>query len=212
MLTLYLFFKQTSKKSIIKLYQHHKHKNIIKGINMNNDKIIIILLVVIVALLVAGMVFLNPFKTQSVVSITSDSELNEGDELSIRLTDSNSAPIPNQNVQIYFKDSNGAVTQKSVTTNGEGVGVISLGDLASGQYRVNVTFDGNGTYKASNTSQNLNIKQVVTQSTASTPYLPSDTSIHPGFTPSYRDGQIVYGYKGNRWGFVTPSGMFHEVK
>ena len=179
---------------------------------MDNDKIIIILLVVIVALLVAGMVLFNPFKTQSVLSITSASELNEGDEMSIRLTDSNSVPIPNQNVQISFKDSNGAVTQKSLTTNGEGVGVISLSDLASGQYSVNVTFDGNGTYKASNASQNLNIKQVVTQSTGSTAYLPSDTSIHPGFTPSYRDGQLVYGYKGNRWGFVTPPGNFFEVK
>ncbi|WP_295596380.1 hypothetical protein [uncultured Methanobrevibacter sp.] len=46
---------------------------------MDNDKIIIILLVVIVALLVAGMVLFNPFKTQSVLSITSASELNEGD-------------------------------------------------------------------------------------------------------------------------------------
>lgn len=72
---------------------------------MDNDKIIIILLVVIVALLVAGMVLFNPFKTQSVLSITSASELNEGDEMSIRLTDSNSVPIPNQNVQISFKDS-----------------------------------------------------------------------------------------------------------
>ena len=179
---------------------------------MNNDKIIIILLVIFVAILVAGMVLFNPFKTQSMVSITSSSELNEGDELSIRLTDSNSAPIPNQKVQINFKDSNGAVTQKSVTTNGEGVGVISLSDLASGQYSVNVTYEGNSTFKGSDTSQNLNIKQTVTQSVGGTNYLPSDTSIHPGFTPSYRDGQLVYGYKGNRWGFVTPSGSFHEIK
>ena len=178
---------------------------------MDNDNIIIILLVIIVALLVAGVMLFNPFKTQSVVSITSEAELNEGDELSIRLTDSNSAPIPNQDVQINFKDSNGAVTQKSVTTDEEGVGVVSLSDLTSGQYRVNVNYGGNGTYKASNSSQNLNIKQVVTQSTGSTQYLPSDTSIHPGFTPSYREGPLVYGYKGERWGFVTPSGSFHEM-
>lgn len=178
---------------------------------MNNDNIIIILLVIIVALLVVGVMLFNPFKTQSVVSITSEAELNEGDELSIRLTDSNSTPIPNQDVQINFKDSNGAVTQKSVTTDAEGVGVIFLSDLASGQYRVNVNYGGNGTYKSSNSSQNLNIKQAVTQSTGSTDYSPSDTSIHPGFTPSYREGPLVYGYKGERWGFVTPSGCFYEM-
>ena len=176
---------------------------------MNNDKIIIILLVIIVALLVAGILFLNPFKTQSMLSITSASELNEGDELSILLSDVNSAPIPNQNVQIYFKDSNGAVTQKSVTTNGEGVGVISLSDLASGQYGVNVTYNGNSTFKGSDTSQNLNIKQKVTESISSNQVI--DAPYHPGFTPSYKEGSLVYGYKGNRWGFVTPSGMFYEM-
>ena len=36
---------------------------------------------------VAGVMLFNPFKTQSVLSITSASELNEGDEMSIRLTD-----------------------------------------------------------------------------------------------------------------------------
>ena len=170
-----------------------------------------ILLVIIAALLLVGVMLFNPFKTSSVLSITSSAELNEGDELSIRLTDSNSAPIPNQNVQINFRDSNGAITQKTVTTNGDGVGVISLSDLASGQYSVNATYGGNGSYKASDTSQNLNIKEAVTQSAGSAPYLPSDTSIHPGFTPSYREGPLVYGYKGSRYGFVTPSGMFHEM-
>ena len=178
---------------------------------MNDNKIIIILIVIIAALLVVGVILFNPFKTQSVLSITSDSELNEGDELSIRLTDSNLTPISNQNVQINFKDSNGVLIQKTLTTNEEGIGVISLSDLPSGQYSVNVTYDGNATFKASATSQNLNIKEAVTQSVGSTPYLPSDTSIHPEFTPSYRDGQLVYGYKGDRWGFVTPTGNFHEI-
>lgn len=180
----------------------------IKG---DNDKIIIILLAVIVALLVASIVILNPFKTDSVITVTSADELNEGDELSILLTDSKSQAIANQNVQIIFRDSNGGVTQKSATTNAEGVGVISLSDLSAGQYSVNATYEGNSSYRPSATSQNLNIKEVVTQSVGSADYLPSDTSIHPGFTPSYRDGPLVYGYKGSRWGFVTPSGMFHEM-
>ena len=180
----------------------------IKG---DNDKIIIILLAVIVALLVAGMLILNPFKTDSIITITSASELNEGDELSILLTDSKSQPIPNQNVQINLRDSNGVLTQKAASTNGEGVAIISLSDLSSGQYSVNATYEGNSSYRASATSQNLNIREALTQSVGSTDYLPSDTSIHPGFTPSYRDGQLVYGYKGSRWGFVTPTGNFHEM-
>ena len=79
-------------------------------------------------------------KTQSMLSITSSNELNEEDDFSIVLSDANSKPIPNQNVQIFLRDSNGVLLQKSVTTNNEGVGVISLAGLASGQYSVNVTY------------------------------------------------------------------------
>ena len=180
---------------------------------MDNNKIIILLLIIIIALLVAGIVILNPFatKTDTMISVTSANEVNEGDELSILLTDINSTPIAGQLVYINITDSGGIVTQKTVITSGEGVGVVSLDGLASGQYSVNVTYGGNDTFEGSNTSQNLNIKQVVTQSVGSANYLPSDLNIHPGFTPSYRDGQLVYGYKGDRWGFVTPSGLFHEM-
>ena len=176
---------------------------------MNQDKIIIILLIIIVAFLVAGMLLFNPFKTQSMLSITSGNELNEGDDFSIVLSDANSKPIPNQNVQIFLRDSNGVLSQKSVTTNNEGVGVISLAGLASGQYSVNVTYNGNSSFKPSSAFQNLNIKQTVAEHVSGTD---STSSIHPGFTPSYRDGNLIYGYKGSRWGFVTPSGMFHEIK
>ena len=134
---------------------------------MDNDKIIIILLVVIVALLVAGMVLFNPFKTQSVLSITSASELNEGDEMSIRLTDSNSVPIPNQNVQISFKDSNGAVTTKQATTDASGNAQVGLGDLSAGGYSVNCSVLENNKYKESSASKQISINQVQTASQTS---------------------------------------------
>lgn len=178
---------------------------------MNQDKIIILLLVIIVGLLVVGLVLFNPFKTDSMISITSSAELNEGDDFSIALRDAEGAPIAHQSVNVIFTTSNGVAEQKSLTTDDMGNGVISLAGLASGQYNVNATYGGNDSFKPSHTSQNLNIKQPVTKPVGSTDYLPSDTSIHPGFTPSYREGNIVYGYKGERFGFVTPSGMFHEM-
>ncbi len=180
---------------------------------MDYNKVIMALIVVIVALIVAGIVLFNPFifKTDTALSVTSSNELNEGDELSILLTDADSKPIANQVVQVNITDSSNHVEQKTITTNGEGVGVLSLSGLSAGQYNVNVTYGGNDTFNPSQSFQNLNIKQVVTQPVGSANYLPSDTSIHPGFTPSYRDGNLVYGYKGNRYGFVTPTGNFHEM-
>ena len=46
------------------------------------------------------------------------------------------------------------------------------------------------------------------QPVASANYLPSDTSIHLGFTPIYGDAPLVYGYKGESFGFVTPPETF----
>ena len=179
---------------------------------MDYNKVIMALIVVIVALLVAGIVLFNPFaKTDTTVSVTSANELNEGDELSILLTDISSKPIANQVVQVNITDFNNHVEQKTLTTNGEGAGVISLSGLSAGKYSINVAYGGNGTFNPSQTFQNLTIKQTVAQPVASANYLPSDTSIHPGFTPVYRDGPLVYGYKGDRYGFVTPPGNFFEV-
>ena len=180
---------------------------------MEYNRVIIVLLVIIVAILVVGIALLNPFiiKTDTIISVTSPNELNEGDELSILLTDVNSEPIANQVVQVNITDSSNHVDQKTLTTNGQGVGVLSLSGLSAGQYNIDVYYGGNNTFNPSQSFQNLNIKKVVTQPVSSSNYLPSDTSIHPGFTPSYRDGPLVYGYKGNRFGFVTPTGSFFEM-
>ena len=177
-------------------------------INMDHDKIIIILALIIIAILAAGIVVLNPFaaKVDTAISVTSSQELTEGDSFSISLTDINSRPLSGALIQINITDLNGSTTQKSVTTDASGNGVIALGDLASGQYMINVAYDGNSSFKSSFASQNININPKVVQSVST-----ESASIHPGFTPSYKEGPLTYGYKGDRWGFVSPTGNFIEM-
>ena len=55
-------------------------------------------------------------------------------------------------VQINIADLNGITTQKSVTTDASGNGLVALGDLASGMYIINVTYGGNSSFKSSFTS------------------------------------------------------------
>ena len=176
---------------------------------MDHDKIIIILAIIIIAILAAGIVVLNPFaaKVDTAISITSSQELTEGDSLSISLTDINSRPVSGALIQINITDLNGSTTQKTLTTDASGNGVIALGDLASGQYMINVAYDGNSSFKSSFASQNININPKVVQSVST-----ESASIHPGFTPSYKEGPLTYGYKGDRKGFVTPAGNFFEMK
>ena len=175
---------------------------------MEYDKIIIILALIIIAILAAGIVVLNPFaaKVDTAISITSSQELTEGDSLSISLTDINSRPVSGALIQINITDLNGSTTQKTLTTDASGNGVIALGDLASGQYMINVAYYGNSSLKSSFASQNININPKVVQSVST-----ESASIHPGFTPSYKEGPLTYGYKGDRWGFVTPTGNFIEM-
>lgn len=178
---------------------------------MDHDKIIIILAIIIIAILAAGIVVLNPFaaKVDTAISVTSSQELTECDSFSISLTDINSRPLSGALIQINITDLNGSTTQKSVTTDASGNGVIALGDLASGQYMINVSYDGNSSFKSSFASQNININPKVVQSVSTESA--AQSSIHPGFTPSYKEGPLTYGYKGDRWGFVSPTGNFIEM-
>jgi hypothetical protein len=169
------------------------------------------LALIIIAILAAGIVVLNPFaaKVDTAISITSSQELTEGDSLSISLTDINSRPVSGALIQINITDLNGSTTQKTLTTDASGNGVIALGDLTSGQYMINVSYDGNSSFKSSFASQNININPKVVQSVSTESA--AQSSIHPGFTPSYKEGPLTYGYKGDRWGFVTPTGNFFEM-
>ena len=132
---------------------------------MEYNKIIIALIIVLIALVVVGIVVLNPSisKTETKVAITSNNELNNDGQFSITLTDMNGTPITNQTVNITFSDSNGGKYIQQVVTDNMGNGVLQLNGLASGQYNVNVTFGGNDKYSSNSTSQQLTIKEKATQ-------------------------------------------------
>lgn len=138
---------------------------------MNYNNIIIILTIILVVIIVIGIFVFNPFmsKTDSIISITSNNELTDGNEFRISLTDVNGNPIANQTVNITFDNGNGVLSQRTLTTDGAGNGVIVLNGLASGQYTVNVYYGGNNNYLANSTSQKLTIKEKIaqTQSTSS---------------------------------------------
>ena len=70
---------------------------------------------------------------------------------------------------------------------------------------MNVSYGGNENYTGDNATQKLKIKEKkkVVQEQSSTK---SDTYVER------REGNLVYGYKDGRYGFWTPTGMFHEDK
>ncbi len=133
---------------------------------MENKNIIIILLIVVVILAaVAGFMLLNQSnaKNPTKIKITSDKSLNEGDKLSIKLTDMNGTGISKEVVNITITDKKGkVVVDQVIKTNSKGKASLDLG-LKKGKYDVNVTFAGNENFTGNKTTQNLTIKEKVVE-------------------------------------------------
>ena len=112
---------------------------------MDYNKIIVVLIIIVIALVVTGIVVINPFmsKTETKVVITSNNELEDNGQFSITLTDINGTAIADQIVNITFVDGNGSQNTQRVVTDANGNGVFTLNGLASGQYTVNVIYGGN---------------------------------------------------------------------
>lgn len=130
---------------------------------MENRNIIIIMVAVILVLAaVLGVMFFQSAnaKKTSEIKITSNKTLYEGDNLSVKLTDSNKTAISNQTVKITIADKNGkVVANKSVKTNSKGKAKMDL-DLKKGKYVVDVDYNGNKDYSPSHGSYNLNVEAV----------------------------------------------------
>ena len=133
---------------------------------MENRNIIIILVVVIIVLaVVAGAMFLQSTNSKEAtkIKITSDKSQYEGGKLTLQLTDLNKTAISKENVNVTATNKNGkVVVNKTVKTNAKGKASLDLG-LKKGKYVVNVTYGGNENYTGNNTTQNLAIKEVVTE-------------------------------------------------
>lgn len=152
---------------------------------MEKDKMIIVILVIAVIVLAAAMavMFMPSLNAQkdSKIAITSDKTLNEGDNLTLKLTDLNKTPIKKAKVNVTITDKNGkVVVEKTLKTNSKGSAHMKL-DLGKGKYTVNATFGGNENFTGNNTAKNITIKEVVseepaTQQTSSSSSESSDQS------------------------------------
>ena len=169
---------------------------------MENKNIIIILIVIIIVLAAAiGFTLFNPIhaKEPTKIKITSDNTLNEGDSLSLQLTDLNKTALSNEKVTINVKDSKGKfVLNKTVKTNSKGKAKFGL-SLGKGKYNVTASYDGNENYTGKNTTQILTVKekvaeaQITSSSSNGASSEPSDWYDSRGAHHFYKNGQEYVG-------------------
>lgn len=179
---------------------------------MKDNKIIIALLLIIIALLVAfGVMIINPAnaKIDTKLTVTSNTTLHDGDSFSFVLTDLNGTPIANETVNITIIDANGGKNPQQVTTDEMGNGILQLKGLTLGVYTFNISYGGNDNYSSCNLTQNLEIKEVVKETTKSVSSSPYNTKpVYDGRTLCYKDGiRGVYSKSGE---FFPDEGQFYS--
>lgn len=157
---------------------------------MERDKIIIIALIAIIAILLVSIIAIMPniMKKDTQVTINSNSTLNEGDSIKIRLIDENGVAIANQNVNISIN--NGTVTDyHSITTDNQGIGKLEL-DKKAGSYDVCVIYSGNDNYKGCNATKMIKIEEVAEAEPTYTQSAPTAYAYKSDGTPMYSQSEV----------------------
>lgn len=88
--------------------------------------IIVIILISMLVILCFGSNFSSIFKQETDLTITSNSTLNNGDNFTVKLTDSDGELIANKTICISLTDDEGNVNNLNVTTNEKGIASFGI--------------------------------------------------------------------------------------
>ena len=158
-----------------------------------NYKITIGILMAIIIVLIVGIITVMPnlHKQESKIIMTSNASLYENESISIELKDSNNNSIANSQVIIVFKDQNGTIINKTLTTDNSGMGHLSLNGLSAGKYNATIIFNGNDKFLNSSLFTNLEIKELVKVQQTHTSSTPSSSSSSSSIGPDVDSGGIT---------------------
>lgn len=118
--------------------------------------IIVIILISMLVILCFGSNFSSIFKQETDLTITSNSTLNNGDNFTVKLTDSDGELIANKTICISLTDDEGNVNNLNVTTNEKGIASFGI-NANSGNYSAKCVFLGDDNYDSSNVTHKVSI-------------------------------------------------------
>ena len=165
---------------------------------MDNNKIIIVLLVIIIGillLLIGATIFPTMNKEDCRLEITSQDSINEGDNLTVQLIDAKNQPLSGKTVKISLKNSS-ASKEYAVTTDSNGIAVLTLSEEHIGTFNVTCSFEGDGTYKETSTSKEITISAAKTASTDEDSIeanRPRNDPNYKGYTPNH-ESEVINGW------------------
>ena len=149
--------------------------------------------VIIILAVAVGVMYFQSMNVseQSIVKITSDNALYEGNDLSVELSDLNKTPISDADIDIVIKDKDGdIVVNGMVKTDSKGKAKLNL-DLSKGKYDVEAIFNGNDNFTLSNATQKLTIEEVKTETVSSNDYPEYSTDLGYYRSTGITDGEFA---------------------
>lgn len=98
------------------------------------------------------------------IQILNKGDFGENSTLYIKLTDDKQSSLSNKTIHIQIIDENGTVVYNEDTvTHSTGVAMTELGNISAGEYRINITYDGDANYTGSSISKKITIKGEVVE-------------------------------------------------
>ena len=116
-----------------------------------------------IIIIIAAIVFSFVFSPSSDAHNTSIQVLNKGDlgsnsTIYVKLTDSQKTSLSNKTVHVRLLDSKGKVAYtKDIKTHATGVGMAKLSNMSSGEYTLNITYDGDANYTGCSLSKKVKV-------------------------------------------------------
>ena len=116
-----------------------------------------------IIIIIAAIVFSFVFSPSSDAHNTSIQVLNKGDlgsnsTIYVKLTDSQKTSLSNKTVHVKLLDKKGKVAYtKDIKTHATGVGMAKLSNMSSGEYTLNITYDGDANYTGCSLSKKVKV-------------------------------------------------------
>ena len=164
--------------------------------NIKNLILIIAIIVVVVGVTIFLISHIPHPKADSKIVMTSNATLTEGDNFTVKLTDSNGTPLSNQNINVTIVSGSNGSVQKSLVSDANGEAGFEVDTSATGNCAVMIKYAGNDEFNGCNMTENVRIeKKVVVIDTNSTNILGNNTTY--SYVETYEDAYSNYYYDGD---------------
>ena len=170
---------------------------------MENNKLIIVALITIIAILlilIGATVFPTMMKEDCKLEITSSESLNEGDNITVKLSDSKNNPISDKNIKVVLKSSNNT-KEYTIKTDSNGIATLALPEENNGNYNLTCSFEGDDKFNAASTTKEITVKSAAEATSSSSSSSensieanrPKNDPNYKGYTPNH-ESEVVNGW------------------